>query len=281
MVDDDIGVDNGVSPFATIQAAVDAAVNGDIIDITGGVDNIHTEAGIDIYKSLTFQGQGQSTTIIQAAPTLAASTSRIFTVVNLFGKVVNVTFQDFTVRHGKSLPSVSKTESAGAIFIVLRNGSEVTFDRVTITENESDYKGGGIYVTTAGTGSNRKVSFNQCVLSNNHAAYAGGGLYANSQPTREIEILMNRCTVSGNSAEFSGGGLDLFSGNNTLINCTIYHNMVGRFSQVSYIWGRGSHLWEWEGPNDGQLYCRRKSDGPFGIPTWGRSLYQYRAYRKY
>ena len=62
-VDDDTGVDDGVSPFATVNAAIAAASPGDIINITGGVDNIHTEEDIEIDKNLTIQGQGQSTTI--------------------------------------------------------------------------------------------------------------------------------------------------------------------------------------------------------------------------
>ncbi len=99
IVDDDIGVDNGPSPFATITAAIAAATDGDIIDITGGADNIHTEQGITVDKSLTIRGQGQSTTIVQAHPTEGMATDRVFSINQ---GLLTVAFEDFTVRHGVS-----------------------------------------------------------------------------------------------------------------------------------------------------------------------------------
>ena len=45
VVDDEIGVNDGTSPFATIAVAR----TGDIISITVDSDNIHTEKGIVVF----------------------------------------------------------------------------------------------------------------------------------------------------------------------------------------------------------------------------------------
>src|SRR5688500_11822095 len=50
--------DGGPGNFTAILAAIDNAstMNGDVIQITGGADRIHTEQGITVNKDLTIAG---------------------------------------------------------------------------------------------------------------------------------------------------------------------------------------------------------------------------------
>ncbi len=66
--------------FTTIAAAVadPGTMDGDVIDIQ---DAVHTEAGIVVRKSLTFQGQGQTATIVQAHASPSTALDQIFIIL--------------------------------------------------------------------------------------------------------------------------------------------------------------------------------------------------------
>ena len=81
----------GGSSYASISAAIAAASDGDVIDITG----THTES-IDISKAITLRGTDPSTDIIQAAATQGAATSRV--IVASGDK--NITIENLTVQNG-------------------------------------------------------------------------------------------------------------------------------------------------------------------------------------
>ena len=219
-VDDDIGVDNGTSPFATITAAIAAAVDGDIIDITGGADNIHTEQGITVDKSLTIRGQGQSTTIVQAHPIEGMATDRVFYIT---GVNLTLAFEDFTVRHGVS-------SSGGGINASIFN-SIFSMTRMTISNNWSNNLGGGMTITGS-----KSTTFTDCVISHNEAverdatrrAGSGGGLYIDPPFSGPVITQFIRCTIAYNKSGSSGGGISFRQpGLVRFINCTIHGNVAG------------------------------------------------------
>ena len=87
--------------YPNIASAVAAAVDGDIIQIAGGMTV--TESGILVNKNLTFRGGGQNSTIVQghASPNMAPT--RIFQITT--GKTVR--FEKMTIRHGYARTSAS------------------------------------------------------------------------------------------------------------------------------------------------------------------------------
>jgi len=194
----------------TITAAIAAATAGDIIDIQ---DATHTEAGITVDKDLTIQGQGQTTTTVQAAATQAAATDRVFTV----NAGLVVTFQNFTIQNGNLASG-----SGGGVYIISDASTNVSFINVIVTNSRADAGFGGGVSTQVGSAGT--ITFIDCVISNNNA-HAGGGIY-----NRSATILtLTRCTVSGNTAASTGGGIYTWSAGSVvkLINCTVSDNTAG------------------------------------------------------
>ncbi len=207
----------------TIQSAIDAANSGDVIDIQ---DAVHTEAAITVNKNLTIQGQGQSTTIVQAAPTEATADDGVFFV----SSGLTVLFRDLTIQHGNAKSGGDITfADGGGLFISCNLSTDVSCERVTITNNRAEDDGGGVYIV----GFSGIVRFTDCVISNNEANTSGfnadgGGIYNTGADVFELI----RCTISGNTAGNGGGGgyIDESGSANKFINCTIYDNTAGGVS---------------------------------------------------
>jgi len=221
-VDDDTGIDNGVSPFATVAAAITAASSGDIIDITGGADATHTEDAITIDKNLTIQGQGQATTTLQAAATQAAADDEVF-IVNA-GLVV--IFQNLTIQNGNAKTTGTSTSPSGAgLYITCDASTNISFANVTINNNNSE-AGPGAGVVIAG--SDGTVIFTDCIISNNGSNTTvnfGGGIHNVGATT----LTLTRCSIFGNRAGTAGAGIsNAMSGSVVkFINCTIFNNITG------------------------------------------------------
>ncbi len=196
----------------TIQAAINAASAFDVIQIN---EATHTELSITVNKSdLTIQGQGQTTTIVQAAGTQASASDRIF-VVNTS---ITVNFQDLTLRHGNA------TGRGGAI--LLNSSSAVTFTRVTLTNNDSSEDGGAI--ASASSTSGIVLILEECIVSNNNAGVNtfsdGGGIYSSGGNTT-----LTKCSIFNNQCGDDGGGVYIseFGSVNTFTNCVISGNTSG------------------------------------------------------
>ncbi len=103
--------DDGGGDFTSIQAAIDAAAtrNGDILQISGGADRIHTEQGVFVNKFLTIQGvAGATQVIVQAHTQPGVATDRVFDItLGTTGGIITIppvpmvtTIDNLTIRHG-------------------------------------------------------------------------------------------------------------------------------------------------------------------------------------
>ncbi len=232
VVNDETGTNNAESPFATIAAALEVAQTGDIIEITGGGDKTHTELGIDVTKGVTFKGEGQNTTIVQAHAQRGEASNRIFYVKT----TSPVNFQDMTLQHGNV---VSKRGGAVDMY---SSEAQVNFERVTLKNNDSTWGGGAISLSRNGV-----LRVTDCKLEDNDAGIAGGAILNNRGTVIANDCLflnntsgsrggaigsyftanamdINSCTFTGNSGHYGGAigfrGGDSFS----ITNCTIYDN---------------------------------------------------------
>lgn len=206
--------------YSSISAAIAAASPNDIIEIQ---DATHTEAAIVINKHLTIQGQGQTTTFVQAAASQAAATDAVFIVQDN----LTVTFQDLCIRNGNALSTGSSSlVNGGGVYIITNVSTNISFERVSLTNNRADHHGGAVYIHSSfGT-----VNFVDCVLSNNEAnsgsSFADGGAIKNTGAT---SMNMTRCSVYGNLAGDDGGAIfiEAFNSTNRFVNCSIYNNTSG------------------------------------------------------
>ena len=185
----------GASPcYATIQAAVDAAVPGEEIHVaTGTYTGVNNYGGLSqvvyISKTLTLRGGYSITNWTTADPEAAPTTLD----AQGQGRVLYIT--------GEISPTIEGLCITGGDAAGLRGGHLGEYDA-----------GGGVYVITA----TATISNNQ--LFNNTAPRYGGGLYLNNG-----DGTLTGNTVSENSAR-GGGGLYLYGSDPTVSGNTIISN---------------------------------------------------------
>jgi hypothetical protein len=224
-----LGDPYGGNPYATITAAISAAVDGDVILITG----VHTES-IAFNKSITLRGTDPTTDIIQAAAT-ASSDGSGSRVIGMGQGNRTITIENLGIRYGNA----NSNKNGGGInvekvtgLVTLKNliiednytaknggglsfvGSNVDVIECTIRNNTSALDGGGVVASpNNGSGINCVVDIEQSLIDSN-VGRNGGGIYLNGNKTfgdaykidlnLENSTISNNSTTSGNSS--AGGG---------------------------------------------------------------------------
>ncbi|MCF8380094.1 MAG: T9SS type A sorting domain-containing protein [Bacteroidales bacterium] len=145
----------GETTYNTIGEALVAAVDNDVIDITG----IHTES-ILINKNVTLRGTDPATDIIEAATDQASATTRVIYIDGKNG-AKTVSLENLTIRNGNS------TDHGGGVYAD-KVSNLFSMKNVILTNNTSVKNGGGISTG----GSNANIEY--CTIENNTATGAGG-----------------------------------------------------------------------------------------------------------
>lgn len=170
--------------YATIQAAVDNAMSFDIIDVSAGT---YAE-NVVISKSLTIQGAGVSTTIVDGT-----DTESVFIIEGS----VAVTLTNMTITNGNAINSLPTSLGGG---IDIEQG-EVTLDSLIVSNNFAR-SGGGI-ATSGG-----KLTIMNSYIMNNFAigfpTASGGGIDV-SEFNAPTQVLIANTTIVNNIASNSGG----------------------------------------------------------------------------
>ena len=220
--------------FHSIQSAVDAASDTDVVIVTNGIYDVGTKVtpGNELLNRLVITNDilvrsvnGCHATTLQGAGSLGASAVRC--VYMSAG-----TLEGFTLTGGRTHNNeeFDGDEDGGGAYCaagILTN--------CVIVSNMAHNAGGGVFGGTLyrcviskntalpsfsghGGGSCKSTLYN-CLVSDNAAAFSGGGSYGS--------ILYN-CLVTGNTAEFDGGGTE----QGTNYNCTITANSAtGEFAE--------------------------------------------------
>ena len=200
--DDAAAGTNWATAKATIQAAVDAAGDGDEVLVSNGVYNsggrvvygsIRNRVAID--KAVTVRSvNGPGVTIIQGSGPLGDHAVRCVYLGT------NAALYGFTLTNGHTRTSgnpIGEMSGGGAW---CEDGAVLS--NCVISGNAAAEGGGGVY----------KGTLYNCTLSGNSAG-CGGGAYGGT---------LSNCTLSGNSAMYGGGG----AGEATLYNCTLSSNVA-------------------------------------------------------
>jgi hypothetical protein len=186
----------GVVPVTTtLQAAINAAQNGDTVLIPAGT---YTES-LTIDKSITLTGVTSATTIIRAA-----GNQRVITVTS---------GHDLRVEHLAIVGGRAGSAEGGGIRI--ENGRLQLID-VIVADNQAGY-GGGIF-----QGSTGRVDTINSRIERNQSGNHGGGLYVNG------DIALTDTLVLSNTATWDGGGLTVWTGNTRLTGGLFSGNQAGR-----------------------------------------------------
>lgn len=227
--DDELNSDGDCSLREAIQAAnTDTAVSGcsagsgaDTITLPAsfytltiaGTDEEDNGTGdLDVTDSLTINGDGEGTTVIQGGTN---STNGIDRVLDIHGTGVTVEINEVRIRYGRASGRIGDDQGGG-----IRNYGKLTLNKTTVSSNaapSSGANGGGIYNWQSAT-----LTLNDSTVGYNTAEWEGGGIYNNSTLT------LNRTTVNGNTSGFRGGGIHNHA-TLTVENSTISGNASERF----------------------------------------------------
>ncbi len=200
-----------VSTFSGLYSAIIQANDGDVIGITGLIDQnaiqnigyadkhitikrmdssailrIQSEA---IYQNITFDGGGIDSTAA-------------FVITN-----GNITFQDCVFQN-----SLTSTANGGAVYVLNKTTS---FKNCTFNNNTA-VQGGHIYVANPAN-----VTIENCTFENGHALSDGGAIKNTTQPPASCNITSS--IITNNSADKYGGGISN-TGNIVISGTKIFNN---------------------------------------------------------
>ncbi|NQS98287.1 MAG: right-handed parallel beta-helix repeat-containing protein [candidate division Zixibacteria bacterium] len=193
--------------YPTIQAGIDAAVDGDTVLVANGT---YTGNG---NKNLDFTGKAIVVISENGADNCIINCEghgRGFIFIS--DETSSSVLSGFTITNGY-VTGISPFGGGGGILCCY---SSPTIENSTLSGN-SAFSGGGIYCD------NSSPTIENCTLSVNLATNGlGGGIGCDSNSSPTIE----NCTISGNLA-ISGGGISCWDDSNpTIENCTLSGNPV-------------------------------------------------------
>ncbi|HPD46095.1 MAG TPA: right-handed parallel beta-helix repeat-containing protein [Anaerohalosphaeraceae bacterium] len=233
------------NPFPTIQAAIDAAQDGDEVVVARGVYSGPGNVDLDVLgtnfagepnsmRSIVVRSElGPEETIIECGPG-----ERGF----IFRVPVNNAFrvEGFTVRNGGGV------DEGGAIWIGADPDADPPVAATPIIENcifemnRARVSGGAIYIT--GVGADDAVEqdaedaeyaeIRNCIIRNNWSMGDGGGIYVTNGASPRIvntQILDNYASAYGAGLFSNGGSLP------AVINCLFTGNMSGDIGGAIYL----------------------------------------------
>ena len=200
--------------YTTVQAAIDSpgTADGDVIRI---MDEIHTEAGIIVSKSVTIQGSTLERSIIQAHEKAGEAADRVFTVM----EGVNAMIRDLIIQKG--FPTQTPYTGGGIL-----NYGDLTVENCLIRKNQAG-DGGGIQNRGNLVIINSTISHNTAdgIGDPGMECGKGGGVVNAFQNT--LAIYNSR--IASNTAAGKAGGLHVAcEGYATLVNTIITENKAGR-----------------------------------------------------
>lgn len=194
---------------ATIQAAIDAAQDGDQIVVAPGTYN---EVVNFVGKAITLRSsEGADVTIIDGAGLNDS------VVKCISGEELDTVLRGFTITGGTGDPTVVKGFTFGGG--MRNNNSRPTVDRCKFVANSVSASGGGMF----NQGNSHPIVSNTTFSGN--TASGGGGISNDINSSSKLTAI--NCVFWGNTATGSSGGAILPSlGKLTIVNCTFWGNVA-------------------------------------------------------
>ena len=192
--------------YPTIQAGINAAVNGDTVLVADGT---YTGTG---NKNIDFGGRAIVVMSENGAENCIIDCENMRRGFYFhLGEDSNSVVLGFKIING--YVTGGWPDNCGGGILCIGNSSP-SIKNCILSENSANNKGGGINCME-----NSSPTIVNCTFSENSANYKGGGINCEySSPTVE------NCTFSGNSVDYFGGGIRCFESSPSILNCTFSGN---------------------------------------------------------
>ena len=218
----------GGCDFTSIQSAIDAASNGDVIEIAGEIHFV--DQPIDtLGKAIVLRGAIDEVTGAPLTVLDGQSAGRVVQCLNEEGPGTifeNLVFKSGVQTQGGGMycdgssPTLinctftnNLAVSGGAMCLTRGSSPSITSSR--FTNNAATSRGGGIYNIDGCA-----PSITDSTFTGNNAVNRGGALSNFNDSTARL----TRCTFTNNAAEDGGGGIDNNNSLPTITECTFTFN---------------------------------------------------------
>ncbi|MHC4942790.1 MAG: right-handed parallel beta-helix repeat-containing protein [Planctomycetota bacterium] len=196
----------------TIQAGIDAAMNGDTVLVASGtyVENIDL-----LGKAITVRSvRGAAATIMDGNQTGS-------TAVFASGEGPDSVLEGFTISNGSGTELAPLYKYGGGI--LCKGASSPTIRNNVITENSASF-GGGVYCS-----SESSLTISNNIICNNVAIWSGGGILC-----VESSMMIENSTIHGNSASLGGGGIYCISSSTMdVVNSILWDNTAPKGPDIA------------------------------------------------
>jgi len=192
---DETGDGDGGAPFASIQAGINFAEDGDSVTVMVGtyVENINFRG-----RNIKVVGQDRETTIIDGNQSGSV-------VIFENGESNLALLSGFTITNGNAL------EAGGVLCVTY---SSPTLENLIISNNHAPNGGGGIALKD-----NSNAIIRNAIIGNNTCSGNGGGIY-----TLTSDPVLSNVIVENNTSTGSGGGIYAENSSFTLDGVTVSNN---------------------------------------------------------
>jgi predicted outer membrane repeat protein len=216
--------------YATIQSAIDAAVNGDVVILASGTHSGEGNRDLNTKgKAITLRGTEPDDPAVVAGTVIdcqgsEAEPHRGFSFTSK--ETTNTVVEGLTIRYGWAV------ESGGAVSC--KNGSSPTFRKCVFEDNVANFYGGAIYCLDAS-----KPTLNECRFVGNMTAATsdgrggldGGAVYCMSGSDAAI----SKCVFDNNNAK-SGGAVYCNSSSPAITGCSFTNNYASSKGGAVAMW---------------------------------------------
>lgn len=201
----------------TVQKGIDAAGQGDVVEIAAGLYRENVVIAGD--RELTLRGPGSPLGNPSAVPPTAAAIDGDTDGDGLpDGPAVRVQ-AGAGERVGLTLERLALRRGAGGLVVETAAGgtADVTLRRALLTGNSGGTTGGGISVVSAGE---TRLRVDNALIQGNEAE-DGAGIMAVATGSGDVQLAVGDSTISGNRAAYSGAGVYLSGKANATVESSI------------------------------------------------------------
>jgi hypothetical protein len=206
---------DGTGDAPTIQAGVDSAATGDVVQLADGTFTGPLNRDIDCQgKAITVRSQsGTPASCIIDCQASPSEHHRGFVFAS--GEPPACVLEGVTITAGYVSDDVPSFDGSGGGILVV-GGSSPTITNVVISGNTAMI-GGGLFIHESSS-----PTITDCTFADNTAWWGSGGGIG----CYEFDSTVSGCTFHGNAAHQVGGGMSCTYSSPMLINCFFYENSL-------------------------------------------------------